>query len=135
MTFDTQYPARARAAPSIFSVHASTRHSLSDLIGARPHLLLMMCRHAPVQKINARAGRRHAAHRAVELPSSVSELKASAVKARGALATLGLGLGRHGAGRQTRLTDFNYIRRYLARAHALYTLELDGTILLITLPS
>ena len=32
----------------------------------------------------------------------------------------------------TRLTDFNYIRRSLARAHALYTLELDGgTVLLI----
>ena len=49
------------------------------------------------------------------------------LKARGALATL----GRRGAGRQTRLTDFNYIRRSLARAHALYTLELDGTMLLI----
>ena len=39
------------------------------------------------------------------------------LKARSALATL----GRRGAGRQIRLTDFNYIRRYLARAHALYT--------------
>ena len=43
----------SRAAPLALSVHASTRHSLSDLIGARPHLYLMMCRHAPVQKINA----------------------------------------------------------------------------------